>query len=388
MDKEYRAAGCMTRNQANELVQALAKASIDPALLCDLEGCGPIGELEHKFAQICGTRFSLALSSGTAAIHTALLACGVGCGDEVIVTPYSWPQSVAPLLFTGAVPVFADINPVTLNIDPTSVEKCLTPKTKAIIPVHLFGNAAEMQQLEKIARDAKVYLIADAANALGTEFMGKPVGSWGDAACFSLSRGKLVCAGEGGILVTDNEMIYEEAVKLTQHPSRFARIKGPGHFLEAFGLNYRLHPLAALLALTDIQTMEEKLKHRRLVSDRFREGLGDLDALAHPAPGSELTSAAYGIPLIYNFPKDRETLIEKAQSEGIPLRCGPVKVPLHLRIKKPVHPNNHIGSCFSAERHCRSSELWVLSAVDSDAITPEEALAMGLNLRRVVCRYL
>ena len=384
MDKENHRSGCMTSSQVNVLVNALAAASEDPALLSDLEGCGPVGQLERTFAQICGTRFALAVSSGTAAIHTALLACGVESGDEVIVTPYSWPQSVSPILFTGAVPVFADIDPVTLNVDPASVQNRLSPKTKAIVPVHLFGHAADMRRLQKIAADAGVSLIADAAHALGARINGRPLGTWGDAACFSLSRGKLVCGGEGGVLVTDNEGIFEEAVRLTQHPARMRRIKGPQHTLDGFGLNYRLHPLAAVLALADVQAMKSKLDYRRCVSHRFREGLGQSDLLSHPASTSEEACAFYGLPLIFNSMEGRETLTAAAQSAGIPLRCGPVKVPLHLRLSSPDHPSHRNGSCPAAELHCNQKELWALSAVDIDAISPDEAFTMGAKLRKLV----
>ena len=114
--------GCLTSNQISTLVEALGKGSNDPSLLSDLEGCGPVANLEAAFARIAGTKFALSLSSGTAAIHAALIASGVGPGDEVIVTPYSWPQSVAPVLFTGATPVFADIDNKNLNLDPESVK--------------------------------------------------------------------------------------------------------------------------------------------------------------------------------------------------------------------------------------------------------------------------
>jgi dTDP-4-amino-4,6-dideoxygalactose transaminase len=243
--------GCMTLPQISALKNALKIAGNDPSLLCDLEGCGPVSELEREFALICGTRFALAVSSGTAAIHAAFLAAGVGPGDEVIVTPYSWPQSVTPVIFSGATPVFADIDPLTLNLDPESVLGRISSKTRAILPVHLFGHPADMVQLEKIAGEIGAVLISDAAHALGAKLNSRPIGAWGNISCFSLGRGKLVSGGEGGIITTDDEILYEKVLALTQHPERVKRIKGFRGFSEEFGLNFRIHPLADILALSD-----------------------------------------------------------------------------------------------------------------------------------------
>ncbi len=335
----------------------LKKAGKDPSLLCDLEGCGIVSELEDAFARVCGTRFGLAVSSGTAAIHAAMLACDIGPDDEVIVTPYSWAQSVSPVLFSGATPVFADINPQTLNLDPVSVQNRISTKTKAILPVHIFGHTADMVELQKIANKAGIFLFSDAAHALGAKLNGRPIGEWGDIACFSLSRGKLVSGGEGGIIVTNNETIFEKAVSLTQHPQRMQRIKGPIH-IENFGLNFRIHPLAALLALSDVKNMEEKIKHRGDIINAYRQGLNKQDGIFFQKLRDGENFAPYGVPLIYEHKQGREMLVAQAQSNGIPLRCGPVNVPLHLRLGKMngVHPNFHSsqkkGACPVAERHC------------------------------------
>jgi perosamine synthetase len=378
----------MSSAQKKSLADALRVAGADPHLLCDLEGCGPVAELEEAFTEVCGVPFALAVSSGTAALHAALLAAGVGPGDEVIVTPYSWPQSVAPVIFTGATPVFADIDPKTLNIDPEKVDRLVGKKTRAIIPVHLFGNLAEMKMLQAIADDCGALVIADAAHALGATFGGLPVGAWGDAACFSLGRGKLVCGGEGGVLVTRNVRLYERAMALTQHPERVRRRLGPG-FPIHFVLNYRIHPLAAVLALADLRKMGQRLDHRISVRKEVLNALKGCHAVEYPRPIGGAMPAAYGVCLSTDGNFDRDALVAAAQAAGIPLRQGPVKHPLHLLGDKSNAPASikyvrPKGACPVTEDICRRRELWLLSALDMDVISMDRANDMGRGLRGLI----
>lgn len=381
--------GCISAAQEKLVRESLRDYDRNPSLLCDLEACGPVSELEKQFAELCGADYALALSSGTAAIHTALLAAGIRGGDEVIVSSYSWSQSVSPVLFCGATPVFADIDPSTCNIDPVSVAGLVTAKTKAIIAVHLYGHPADLCELQRIAGECGIILIADAAHALGAELIDQPVASYGDMTCFSLSRGKLVSAGEGGILATNNKELYRRAVMLSQHHERVCRLEHGTQPVEAFGLNYHLHPLVALLALGSLQEYEKRLAHRRAVMAAFVEGLGEQGeiSLIRLLPGE--LSAPYGIPLTFNKSEGRERLVEKAQQQGIPLRCGPVVKPLHLRLNKDdfqqiePHFSWQKGSCLQAEKRCSSQELWVLSALDMDGIAPSKAVKFGEIIRKL-----
>jgi len=254
------------------------------------------------------------------------------------VTPYSWPQSVSPVLYTGATPVFADIDPLTFNLDPVSVSKLLSQRTRAIIPVHLFGHMADMGKLVGMAEDCGAALISDAAHALGGVLNGKPVGAWGDAVCFSLGRGKVISGGEGGILATSNPEIYEKAVCLTQHEDRAKRIWPPSQRPEIFSLNYRMHPLAAVLALADLDLVQDALRHRYSVFEAFWEGIGKQPFLSPQAFLEGERPAAYGIPLTATINMKRENLVGAAQVKGVPLRCGPVSKPLHLRLGKVDGP--------------------------------------------------
>jgi dTDP-4-amino-4,6-dideoxygalactose transaminase len=161
---------------------------------------GPqVQAFEASFADFCQTRFSIGVNSGTSALHLALLAAGVGPGDEVITVSFTFVATVAAILYTGAKPVFVDVNPETFSMDPAQVEKVITPRTKAVIPVHLYGQPADMDPILEIARRRKLMVIEDAAQAHGAEYKGKRAGSMGDMGCFSFYPGKnLGACGEGG----------------------------------------------------------------------------------------------------------------------------------------------------------------------------------------------
>ncbi|OPX19290.1 MAG: hypothetical protein BZ151_10065 [Desulfobacca sp. 4484_104] len=382
-------AGCFSKFQVRKLEDILDACRFDPSLASDLEGCGPVAELERQFAKMCGVGYALALSSGTAALHVALLAAGIRAGDEVIVTSYSWAQSVSPVLFCGATPVFADIDPGTCNLDPVSVKSRISSRTRAILTVHLFGQPADLCELREIADQHQLTLIADGAHALGAKLDGGSLAARATATCYSLSRGKLVFAGEGGIMVTNDDALYRKAVRFSQHHERVRRIEGNGG-REGFALNYRLHPLAALLALGSLAEIESRFDHRRAVREAFAAGLGKCDRLVFPQNLPGVQPAPYGIPLTYSGSDGREQLVARVRERGIPLRCGPVVEALHRRLDSHGFPGivPHLswkaGACPQAEDRCRNRELWVLSALDMDGVSLEQAERFGLVIRKLL----
>ena len=194
------------------------KSEVDGAIAEVLDSCqfilGPkVEAFETDFAAYCQTRFAFGVNSGTSALHLALLAAGVGPGDEVITVSYTFVATIAAILYTGAAPVFVDIDPLTCNIDPAKIEAAITPKTKVIMPVHLYGTCAAMDPILEIARRHKLLVIEDAAQAVGAEYNGRRAGSMGDLACFSFYPGKNLGAyGEAGAVVTNNEK-YVEIIK-------------------------------------------------------------------------------------------------------------------------------------------------------------------------------
>jgi len=383
----------MSPFQVGMLQHAATMGLGEPSWLSDLEGAGMVAELEKEMAKFLGMRHVLALSSGTAALHAALLALGIGQGDEVIVTPYSWGQSVSPVLFAGATPVFADILPDNLCLDPQSVSDRIGPRTKAILPVHLFGEITPMGPLQDIARMRGLAVIADGAHAMGAEVGGKSAARFGDVCCYSLGRGKLVSGGEGGLLATNDTGIFQRAMALTQHPSRLRREFGfDCDFAHDLGLNYRLHPLAAALAFAGIGDLPRRLAHRRKVWTSFNDGLGRTPTLHLVSPALSDSWAAYGLPLSWGGdPSKRHIFTGLAQEKGVPLRCGPVRSPLHIRLGKADlpfkvkhHPSHLAGSCPVAEAHCAGKELWALSALDMDIIDYNRAHSFGLTLKKIL----
>ena len=389
MDRMPEESGCMSKGQLKALSRAIKEARNDPRLLCDLEGSGPVASLEASFSGVSGLSHNLAVSSGTAAIYTALAASGAGPGDEVILPAYSWRETLSPVLACGASPVFADISPGSLTLEPEQVERCLSSRTRAVIFVPLFGNPSGLEKISSITRVAGIRLIIDAAHATSARLYNRYIGEFADITCFSLGRGKLICAGEGGMVSTSDPEMYEAAVAFSQHPERMRRQNGNVEICREPGLNFRMHPLAAVLARAAMEDAPVRLEHRRSVLDAFRCGLGQTDRLALPAADSETAAEPYGIPLIYLAPSGRRELAEELSSKGYPLRCGPLKTPLAYCLKSALptpDPNGtdlaNMPARSAAAVHCEKRELWALSALDMDSVSPSWTEEYGQTIRR------
>jgi len=229
------------------------------------KGEGPIADFERSFAELTETRYALAMNSGTATLHSAYFAAGVRPGDEVIVPSYTFFASAAPILQCGGTPVFCDVDPETLTADPDDVERRITPRTRAICVVHLWGNPARMDRFAEIAECYGVALIEDCSHAHGATFQGRPVGSWGDIGCFSLQGMKAVSGGEAGIAVTDDPVLFDRMLVLG-HYGRLKKGQAAKTFATdhlALGLKYRPHPYAILLAQASLRRLEELNSRRR-----------------------------------------------------------------------------------------------------------------------------
>jgi dTDP-4-amino-4,6-dideoxygalactose transaminase len=249
------------------------KGEIDEAVHRVLESgqfvLGPeVGALERELAAYCGASHAVALASGTDALELALRACGVGPGDEVLTTAYSFIATAEAILAVGAVPVFVDIEPVTYAMDPAAVESRITPKTKAIIPVHLYGHPCDLDALIRIAKAHRLKLIEDAAQAIGAEFRGRRVGGLGDAGCLSFYPSKNLGAyGDGGMLVTSDPAIAERVRLLRDHGSRTR------YQHELLGVNSRLDELQAAILRVKLRHLEEWTEARRRHAASYGEAL-------------------------------------------------------------------------------------------------------------------
>jgi len=212
---------------------------------------GPrVSAFEEAFADMCGVRYAVATSSGTTALHVALLAHGVGPGDEVITTPFTFIATANSILYVGARPVFVDIDPVTFNIDPSQIEHAITPRTKAIMPVHLFGLPADMDPLLEVTERHHLVVIEDACQAHGAEYKGRRAGSFGTA-CFSLYPTKNITSAEGGMITTDDPQIAETCRVIRQHGMRRR------YYHDELGFNFRMTDVHAAIGLAQLQKLEQ-----------------------------------------------------------------------------------------------------------------------------------
>lgn len=237
---------------------------------------GHTQRLEKVFADYIGVKYAIATHCCTQALHLAAASLGLKKGDEVIVTDFSWIATAYAVLYTGAKCVFADIDPDTWTIDPASIRSLITPNTKAIMLVHAFGHPAEMDEILSIAKEYNLFVIEDAAPAVGAEYKGKRVGSFGDVACFSFQGAKMTVSGEGGILVTDNEEIYNKAKLLAS----MGRTDSQATFWsDMLGYQYTMGNLSASLALAQMERVEELLELKRRIFSWYEARLKDVKGI-------------------------------------------------------------------------------------------------------------
>lgn len=239
------------------------KAAVLQVLDSGMLAQGPrVAHLEERFAQLCGTKYAVATSSGTTALHVALLAHGIGPGDEVITTPFTFIASASCILFVGAKPVFVDIEPEMFNLSPALIEAAVTPRTRAIIPVHLYGCPCAMDPILAIARRHGLEVIEDAAQAIGATYKGRTVGSFGTG-CFSLYATKNVMAGEGGVITTNDEDLAERCRMIRSHGMKRR------YYHDMMGYNFRMSDLHAAIALAQLDRLGEFTARRRSNASYF-----------------------------------------------------------------------------------------------------------------------
>ncbi|NTV28855.1 MAG: DegT/DnrJ/EryC1/StrS family aminotransferase [Candidatus Omnitrophica bacterium] len=229
--------------------------------------------------QYVNKKYCLPVSHGTAAIHLSLLGLGIGPGDEVIVPDITWVASAAPVGYVGARPVFADMDAKTWCLCPGSFERCITKRTKAVVVVDLFGNMPDMKEILRIARKNRIAVIEDAAEATGAEYAGRPAGSLCDIGIFSFNATKLVIAGQGGMLVTDNKKVFERS-RLYSHHGIVKKPNARYYWSTVLGYNYNWTNIQAAFALAQLRRLPELVAHRRKVFGWYQDRLGKIEGLS------------------------------------------------------------------------------------------------------------
>ena len=268
-----------------------------------------VREFEEDIARYCGARYAVGVASGSDAILLSLMAYGVGGGDEVVTTPYTFFSTVSSITRLGAKPVFADIDPRTFNIDPEGVERVLTPRTKAVIPVHLFGQSADMDPILAAAEQRGVAVIEDACQSIGALYKGRKAGSIGDTGCFSFFPSKnLGGFGDGGVVTTDDEGIMRRLRSLRMHGS------SERYYHDEIGINSRLDALQAAVLRVKLNHLDGWNEGRRGNAARYGEGLSGISSVKTPA------EAEYAVSVFNQYvirAERRDELMEYLRREGI-----------------------------------------------------------------------
>lgn len=288
-----------------------------------------ITKFEEEFATFCKVKYAIACANGTTALHLALLSLGIGPGDEVIVPSLTFIATVNAVKYVGATPVLVDVEKEYWQIDPKKIVEVITKKTKAIIPVHLYGHPAKMDDIKKIARHYKLFIIEDAAEALGAEVKGKVVGSWGDLGTFSFYGNKIITTGEGGMVTTNSKHLADKIRVLRDH----GMSKKRRYWHEVLGYNYRMTNLQAALGLAQLENIQKILTRKIEIARWYNRYLANIPGLSlqREAPWAKNVYWMFCV-LVKNVghPRmSRESLIKYLDKEGVETR--PFFVPVHLQ---------------------------------------------------------
>jgi perosamine synthetase len=288
---------------------------------------GPfIKELERDFADYIGTKYAVAVTNGTSGLHLCMRAAGIVEGDEVITTPFSFIASASCILYERATPVFVDIDDASLNLDPALVARAVTARTRATLPVHVFGQPCAMDELQSVCRDRNLTLIEDACEAVGAEYKGRKVGAFGKAAVFSFYPNKAMTLGEGAVVTTDDPY-WAELMQSLRNQGRGDG--GTGYASDRLGYNYRLDEMSAALGVAQLKRLDRLLAQRQAVAARYGEMLRHVPGVTVKRTLASTTRVSWFVFVIHLDPRiDRDRVIEQLETRGIPSRV--YFTPIHL----------------------------------------------------------
>lgn len=338
---------------------------------------GPaVAAFEKKVVDYVGAKYAVAVSNGTAALHVACLAAGIGEGDEVITTPITFAASANCVLYCGGTPVFADIDPDTYNISPEELESKITPQTKAIIPVHYTGQPCDMDAILEIARKHDLLVIEDGAHALGASYKGKKIGSIADMTCFSFHPVKPVTTGEGGMIVTDNEELYRKLVlyrshgitrdkdMMQQYEEQLHQSSDPalqeaadmlrgdvidpgGWYYQQLelGYNYRITDISCALGASQMDKLDRFLERRRQIAKKYDEAFADIPQIKTPWQ-QEGCQSGWHLYMIQTMERSRREVFDGLRQAGIGVNVHYIPVYRHPYYQRNGYAGVH---CLNAE---------------------------------------
>ncbi len=333
------------------------RAVVD-VLKSDFLTCGPkIAEAEAKLCEITGAKHAVLVANGTAALHAAIVAAGIGSGDEVITTPITFAASANCALYCGATPIFADINPETYNIDPDSIEKCITDKTKAVVAVDFTGQAVEIQRIREICDKYNLIFIEDAAHSLGTKYNEKTIGSLADMTEFSFHPVKTCTAGEGGAITTNDDELYKRLILFRTHG--ITRVQewmdkpseGGWYYQQIdLGYNYRITDMQAALLSSQLDKLDMFANRRKALVKRYDEAFAKMPEITvqKEIPESDTVRHLYIIQLnLEMLTCGRREVFDALQAEGIGVNVHYIPVYTFPHYQKLGYK---MGDCPNAER--------------------------------------
>lgn len=328
-------------------------------LRSDYVTTGPsVQEFEKGVAEYVGAKYAVAISNGTAALHAACYAAGIGEGDEVITTPITFAASANCVLYCGAKPVFADIKPDTYNIDPQDIRRKITVKTKAIVAVHFTGQPCEMDEIHAIAKEYDLIVIEDAAHALGADYKGKKIGSISDMTTFSFHPVKHITTGEGGMITTNSEGLYQKLALfrthgITRDSSLMTRDEGAWYYQQLeLGYNYRITDIQCALGVSQMKRLDEFVDKRRMLVERYNKAFAGNDSIGIPMQ-KEGCNNSYHLYVIQCLKHDRKEVFDALRSASIGVNVHYIPVYEH-----PYYRNNGY-----ADVRCENAELYYSRAI-------------------------
>jgi perosamine synthetase len=278
---------------------------------------GPfVPQFENEMAGYLNAKRAVSTQSGTAALHVALYELGIGEGDEVIVPALTFVATVNPIVYVNAKPVFADVDIETWNISPAEIERCISPRTKAIIPVHLYGNPCKMDEIMKIAEKYRLFVIEDATESLGAKYKGQYMGNAGDLGCLSFNGNKTITTGGGGMVVGNDEKRMEHIKFLVNQ----ARDESKGYYHPEIGFNYRMTNLEAAMGLAQMERLGEFLAKKKMYNDIYREELGKLDFVRFQESYEGAESSFWFTCITIVKKIDFNSLMDLLKKKNVPVR--------------------------------------------------------------------